>query len=240
MVQLKETIYKRKSVRKYKSEPLNTAILNEIVAFCEKTTPLYPDIKVKMDIVEKKSVKSMLRWLPPHAIAFFSEEKSGYLENAGFILQQVDLYLQARGIGSCWLGMGKPDEGTLDAQGDFKYVIMLVFGMPNEEFRAGTNGFKRRPMEKISDTADERLEAARLAPSSVNSQPWYFTHEGETIHLYRNKQGMLRHILGDMNQIDVGIALAHVYAENPDSFRFFKADKVAPVKGCDYVGSFTI
>ena len=30
------------------------------------------------------------------------------LENAGFIFQQVDLYIQSLGLGSCWVGLGRP------------------------------------------------------------------------------------------------------------------------------------
>ena len=110
-----------------------------------------------------------------------------------------------------------------------KFVIMLAFGHPKvEQLRHDTKEFKRRSLEQISDKADPRLEAARLAPSAVNSQPWYFTHEGDTLHVHCNKKG---------SRLDIGIALAHLHIENPETFRFFKVENVAQVPGYGYTGS---
>lgn len=49
--------------------------------------------------------------------------------------------------------------------------------------------FKRKSMEQITDRPDAKLEPARLAPSAVNSQPWFFAHEGDTIHVWCSKKG---------------------------------------------------
>lgn len=46
--------------------------------------------------------------------------------------------------------------------------------------------------------------------------------------------------LSDMNRIDVGIALAHLYVANPDTFRYFQANDAPEVKGGTYIGSFTL
>lgn len=86
-------------------------------------------------------------------------------------------------------------------------------------------------MEQITDKADPRLEPARLAPSAVNSQPWYFTHEGDIIHIYCSVRG---------SRLDAGIALAHLYVANEDSFRFFKAENASDVPGYGYIGSITL
>ena len=113
-----------------------------------------------------------------------------------------------------------------------KFVIMLAFGHPKgEQLRHDRKEFKRKPMEQISDKADPRLEAARFAPSAVNSQPWYFTHEGDTIHVHCSRKG---------GPLDIGIALAHLYIENPEPFRFFRAETAAEVPGYRYIGSVTL
>ena len=91
--------------------------------------------------------------------------------------------------------------------------------------------FKRKPMEQITDKPDPRLEPARLAPSAVNSQPWYFTHEGDIIHAYCSKKG---------SRLDAGIALAHLYVANEDTFRFFQAENVPDVTGYGYIGSVSL
>ena len=155
-----------------------------------------------------------------------------YLENIGFLFQQMDLYLQTLGLGVCWLGMGRMNPKTTPQAEGMKFVIMLAFGHPKgDRLRYDMKGFKRKPMEQITDKTDPRLEPARLAPSADNSQPWFFTHEGETVHIYCSKKG---------SRLDAGIALAHLYVANPESFRFFEADQTADLPGYTYIGSVTL
>lgn len=240
---LYEMIYKRKSVRKYTGEPVDNRTLEKISGFCASATPLYPDIKVRSQIVTKEQVRFYFPWKTPQLIAIFSENKPGYLENVGFIFQQVDLYLQSMGIGACWLGLGKLRGADVAAAEDgMEFVILLAFGYPEgNALRSDIGQFQRKTLSEISDTPDLRLEPARLAPSSTNSQPWYFTHEGNTVHAYRSEAGLLRHkMLGSMNRIDMGIALAHLYVANPDSFRFFTEAAPKDLKGYSFTGSFTL
>ena len=184
----------------------------------------------------------MLSWVTPQLISIYSEDKPGYLENAGFMFQQMDLYLQSIGLGACWLGMGRMNAKAKNAAEGMKFVMLIAFGFPKgEPLRSGVEEFKRKGLAEISDRTDARLEPARLAPSSINSQPWYFTHEGDVTHVYCVQQGFLKaKTIGYMNSIDVGIALAHMYVANPESFRFFKAESPASVKGYGYIGSFEI
>lgn len=239
---LNEMIYKRLSVRKYTSEILSDAAVYKIKSFLDGAKRLYPDIKIRMDIIGKENVRCLLPWIPNQAAVFYSEEKEGYLENAGFIFQQLDLYLQEQGFGTCWLGLGRLNSGTKGQIEDgMKFVIMLGVGYPQEEFRKDVSQFNRNKLAEISDWEDERLEPARLAPSSCNSQPWYFKHDGDILHAYCSKQGFLRNkFLGEMNQIDMGIALAHMYVANPEGFQFYKLENAPEVEAHDYVGSIKI
>lgn len=239
-MELKELIYKRKSVRSYTGEPLDENTIEKILAFAKNAKPLYDNIKVRAEIVDKKEVKCILPWITPQLIAIFSEDKDGALENAGFIFQQVDLYLQSLGLGACWLGMGKITPAVDNKANDgMKFVILLTVGYPKGEYqRNSLSEFKRKSLVEIADRADERLKPAQYAPSSVNSQPWYFVHEDDDIHVYCTLQGLFKmKMLGDMNQIDMGIALAHLYVSNPDTFRFFKAENARALKGYEYIGS---
>ena len=219
-----DMIYKRKSVRKYTGEPVNAKTIQEILDFCASAKPLHPDIAVSAKIVTKEQVRFYFPWKTPQLIAIFSENKPGYLENVGFLFQQVDLYLQSIGVGSCWLGLGKlkgTDNVDIVENGK-EFVILIAFGHTQEPLRIDASQFQRKSLAEIADKPDEKLEPARLAPSSTNSQPWFFTHEGDTIHVYRSTAGLLRHkMLGFMNQIDMGIALAHLYVANPNTFRSF-------------------
>lgn len=232
---LKDMIYRRKSVRSYTGKPVEEALLEKIQAYTRELKPLYPEITVHAEIVNRDQVKCFLPWTTPQLIAIYSEEAEGYLENAGFMFQQLDLYLQSIGLGSCWLGMGRINVKSVD---NLSFVILIAFGYPKgEALRSDVKEFKRKTLSQIADREDVRLEPARLAPSSVNSQPWYFTHEEEWIHAYCALKGLLKLSgMGYMNRIDMGIALAHMYAAYPETFRFAKLDG----KGKGYIGSFMI
>ncbi len=236
---MKDTIYCRRSCRTYESEPVSAAQRAEIEAFGRNLKPLDPDIKVEFRIVEKDQVRFFMPWKAPQLIAVFSENKPGYLENVGFLFQQMDLYLQSKGLGVCWMGLGKLRK-EMEAPEGMEFVILLPFGTPKEPLSREKRQFPRKEMGQISDREDARLECARVAPSSTNSQPWYFVHEGEKIHAFCSTVGILRHaMLETMNKIDMGIALAHLYVENPQTFRFLR-EKVAAIDGYTYTGTFTI
>lgn len=240
-MELIDVIGRRKSVRSYSGQPLDESTLEEIRAFIAAMKPLDPDIRVGWEIIPGDQVKCILPWRAPQNLAIYTEEKDGALENAGFLFQQLDLYLQARGIGACWLGMGKPGQ-QLAAKDGLTFCTLLAFGYPKEEaLRESAAEFKRKSLSDIADEPDKRLEAARLAPSSVNSQPWYFTHEGGMIHAWRAAPGgLMRKALEKMNRIDMGIALAHLYVANSESFRFFRVEETPVRKGYVYTGSFTL
>ncbi len=238
-------IYKHKSVRNYAGVPVETEKLDEIKTFAANMKPLYPQINVRCEIIAKEQVKCLCPWTTPQVISIFSEVKDGYLENVGFIFQQLDLYLQSIGLGACWLGMGHlTTAGVQETQKDdnMKFVIMLAFGYPKGDAQRNHIGsFKRKEISEISDILDARLEPARLAPSSVNSQPWYFVHKSDLIHAYGVNHGLFKgKTLSPMNRIDIGIALAHMYVSNPDTFQFARYEQVEQVKGYTYVGSFSI
>lgn len=237
---MENAIYYRRSCRSYSSEPLTRTELAEIEDFSKTLVPLDNKIRTAMQIVPGDAVRFYFPWKAPQLIAFFSENKPGYLENAGFLLQQMDLWLQSRGLGVCWLGLGKPKNQVKTPEG-MEFVILLAFGTPKEPLSREMRKFNRKTMAEISDREDKKLECVRIAPSSTNSQPWYFTHEGETIHAFRSEAGLLRHaMLGTMNRIDMGIALAHLYVENKESFRYFTAEPTQIPAGHCYTGSFTL
>ena len=227
---LNEMIFMRKSCRSFTNVPVDAVTIEAIKAFPMK--PLYPEIKVHWDIVPRKQVKCICPWTTPQLITIYSEEAEGYLENIGFLFQQMDLYLQTLGLGVCWLGMGRMNPKTTTAVEGMKFVIMLAFGHPKgDQLRHDLKGFKRKAMEQITDKPDSRLEPARLAPSAVNSQPCFFTHEGDTIHVYCAKKG---------SRLDAGIALAHLYVSSGDTFRFFTADHITDLPGYRYIGSVNL
>lgn len=240
-MELKKYITVRKSTRSYKNTPVDSNTIAVIEEFIKTIKPLYPEIKTKAKIIERKDVKSFMKWLPPQVVAIYSEEKEGMYENAGFMFQQLDLYFHSIGLGSCWVGLGRTNKEVSCNLPGMKFVILLAFGYPEKSFRNGAPDFKRKSLTEISDISDCCLEPARLAPSAVNSQPWYFVSDGDIFHAYRNKVGLVTpKMLKNMNHIDMGIALCHMYVSNPDTFSFLKKAGIPLQKGKEYTGSFKI
>lgn len=205
-------IFKRKSIRTYDMVPLNKKILKKISDFLNNLQPMYYDIKTEFKIIPHNQVKRTMR-KAPHYIAAFSENKAHYLTNIGFMLQQMNLFFSANEIGSCWQGIPQPIK-EVKANSNLEFVILMAFGKAKKTlYRINKSEFIRKPLWKITDITGmkELLEAARLAPSSTNSQPWYFTGNETTIHAYIGNPGFLRRFFAtNLLHIDVGIALYHM------------------------------
>ena len=213
IVNFYETIFKRKSVRKFDLSPVHEKEILEIKSYMNTIKPLYSEIKTEMKIISQSDVKPMMAVKAPNYIAIFSEDKDGYLTNAGFMMQQLDLYLSYNGFGSCYQGMAKPKDEILKST-KLKCVIMIAFGKPEETLhRKSISEFNRKSIDKITliSGKNDFIEAVRIAPSAMNGQPWFFTGDKTRINAYAVKQGLLKKMMGNMNKIDMGIALCHIW-----------------------------
>lgn len=213
--QLYEAIFKRKSIRKYDLTPLPEDTISMVKQFASTVKPLDSTIKYEFLYLATEDVKNLLPIKAPHYICLYSEKKANYLMNAGFLLQQIDLFLSVSNLASCWLGMAKPTKQVPEQKNGLEFVIMLAFGNSSEPIhRLDTTGFVRKNMSVISaiDGANELLEPVRLAPSASNSQPWFFSGNSDEIIVSREKLNLMKAPLyGRMNQIDIGIALFHLW-----------------------------
>ncbi len=224
-------IYTRKSARKYLDDEIDENIIHE---FLSSVNPLKQGINFRYEILPPDKVNIRTRWSAPYYLALYSEKEDCHMENIGFIFQQLSLYLQSREIGSCWVGMASPKQKSDD------FIIAMAFGKSDNMTRERSS-FKRKKLSEISDFEDKKLVPAQLAPSAINSQPWYFNHTDGGFDVYQAKQNILkRQVLKNWNPIDMGIALAHLYVSNPESFEFFKKDSFDNIKGYTYTGSIKI
>ena len=231
---MNEIIRMRKSIRKYDLAGVDDVTLEAVRAQIDKVAPLYPDIRYSIEIAEK--TKGAFGVKAPYYLLFRSEEKDGSLENIGFIGQQMDLFFSGSGLGACWLGMAKPEGNVVST---LPFVICMAFGKPAEPLYRDVSEFKRKPLNVVSEGEDERLEAARLAPSGMNAQNWYFVADNGKIHCYRKKsKSMLGFMTGRLSHIDMGIALCHI-AEESENFSFVIEADVPFRKGYVYAGTVT-
>lgn len=238
---LSNMIPHRRSVRSYKAEAIAPAVLDDLRAFMANLVPLTPGAKVEGRIIPTEHGNFLQKWETPHFIVIFSDGTDDGLINAGFMYQQLDLYAQSIGLGTCWVGLGSLTAEEPVPEG-MKVAVMMAIGIPGDTpQREGAADFKRKAMAELSDLPDPRLEALRLAPSATNSQPWFVTHEGDTLRIWRGELGVIKQrTLGRMNKIDMGIGLCHLYVTNRETFRFWREENPPELAGQIYVGSVTL
>ena len=201
-------IFKRKSMRKYNETlHLSDEEIAGIEAETKRIIPLIETIAVRFVIVERSRTTARHG---EYCLLLYSEHKSGYLPNAGYLLAQMDLYLTSHNIGSLWYALAKP--GQLHVDG-LEYVIMLAFGKSQEQdFRTFLSDFKRKDKDTIwQGNFDEAVkQACILAPSACNTQPWRIASEKNYITVYRStsvKSFIPASKLPYYNSIDMGICL---------------------------------
>lgn len=229
-----QAIFKRKSIRNFLSVSLESNVLEDINKYTETLAPFNTEIKTKIYILnDEKQVKGMFKVKAPHYLAITSETKENYLENVGYILEQVVIYLTQKGIGTCWLGGSKPKENIQEDN----FVIMIAFGKANETlYRENISEFKRKSISEISNLSqtNDMLEAIRLSPSAMNKQLWYFEFKENTIDVYRKNDVKL---FERMSKIDIGISMSHIYiaAQKEGRNIEFSKDKSKEKSGYSYV-----
>ena len=209
---LYEMIFKRKSFHLFRNignEHLSEEELKDIEKEFKKLKPLDKEIKVRIKIVKKESI---LRG-QEYCILFYSEKKENYLQNIGYLGEQLDLYLVSKNIGTLWFGIGKPDEKKLDGL-DFVIMIAIAKVDSEDKFRKDMYKSKRKELSEIW-TGDNYLDIAnivRFAPSACNTQPWKVESTKKEIKVYRYRKEGKRGIMPKdkvlyYNQIDIGIFL---------------------------------
>jgi nitroreductase len=244
-----ETIHRRFSVRHYQSRPVPEEILKAVEKSGENSLALDDSIRVRFHLIrEGKLVAEQMtfltggRWLfgsAPHFIIATSEEKSLFMMNIGFRMEQVILFATAQGVGTCWIGGLFTEEriGALLGLTKGERVIALTpLGYPDTSFYGrtihtivhlgGPDIRRRKPLDQMAfgskfgsplETKDEELlevlECTRLAPSWTNSQPWRFVVDGEEIIALADASGRNLSVRDGKHyyRLDAGIAMSHLF-----------------------------
>ena len=206
-------IYKRKSFHIFRNvgdEKITEKEIEDIYEAFENFLPLHPEIKTKIKFVSNDKVTTKRG--QELCILLFSEKKEGYLQNIGYIGQQLDLYLVSKNIGTLWFGIGKTEE---EFEG-LDYVIMFAVKKVSDEKKYRKDMFKSKRKSADEIWSGELLKGVtdivRFAPSACNSQPWKVANENGALKVYRYKKEGKRGIMpadkvSFYNRIDIGIFL---------------------------------
>ncbi len=206
---LYEMIFKRKSFHIFPDidEKITQEELKEIKETFKNLKPLLKDIRVDIKIVPANETNCKRK--EEYCILFYSEKKDNYLQNIGYIGEQLDLYLSSMNIGSLWFGIGKVTE----QYNGLDFVIMIAISkMSEDKFRKDMFKSNRKKLEEIwyTDKYQSIGNIVRYAPSSCNSQPWIVELEDNKLMVFRYKMKGKRGIMpikdvNYYNKIDIGI-----------------------------------
>ena len=175
-------------------------------------------------------------YTPPHSLAPYMLSEEHVLEDLGYRTEQIVVRLAALGIGSCYIGVLRREDkvrASLGLPRGARIAAFLVFGRPatalcgrtfNMLMRRGLGGHRRLPVQRIffQDSFDNPaappaeisplIEAARVAPSGVDVQPWRFLWREARLFLFVTKSNPKYTMAGSQQYRlhDGGICMANV------------------------------
>lgn len=234
-----EAIFVRKTIRRFRMDGLDQVLLNNIINFAESIPMLFEGIGIEYKLLEYKDTKNYFNGIvavkAPYYLLIYSDKAPGYQMNAGYLMQQIALYMTAKGLGSCYLGRLKAKKPVLD-ESLKEHIITLAFGEGEHEIYRQNEKIKRFPLQDIAIIKSEigknvktMLSAARLAPSSMNSQPWRLVVYDNRIHIFCKRNIFLQGVLSELKLIDIGICLAHLVVTAEElwlNVRIVKVDNI--------------
>ena len=211
--ELYDMIFKRKSFHLFRdigNEKIGAEELQQIEQIWSQLDPLCHEIKTAIRIV--KAENTTCKRGEEYCILLYSEKKGSYLQNIGYLGEQLDLYLVSRNIGTLWFGIGKTEEKQYDG---LDFIIMIAIARVSDENRFRKDMFrsKRKCTEEIweGEYIDGVTDIVRFAPSACNTQPWLIrNHDVLEVFRYRKegKRGIMPiEMVQYYNRIDIGIFL---------------------------------
>lgn len=239
MSRLIETIKTRKSVRSYDGKPVSAEHRKDIEEYMKQIPNPFdiPVEFMLLDAGEHNLSSPVLSGEKLYVAG--KVEKKPYADVAyGYSLEKLVLHAWTLGLGTVWIG-GTMKRELFEAAAGLKDGEMMPcitpLGYPAAKrslkenmMRKGVGADSRIPADQLffdekwgqpmavdggSDVADgiaEILEMVRWAPSAVNKQPWRIIRKDGIYHFYEKKDKGYDHPdTGDLQKIDVGIALAH-------------------------------
>ncbi|QMS85280.1 nitroreductase family protein [Candidatus Xianfuyuplasma coldseepsis] len=232
-------IEERTSVRSYENKQLSNqdrTKITEILEEYQQQTPPFGH-SVRFFLVDNGTTRQTKIGTygfiknPPSFIGGVVHNSIEGMVDFGFLMEQVILRLTELGFGTVWLG-GTYHRKNFDVRVDDGEIIAAVspvgYGtsrsLRERVIRWGAKGDQRRPFDMLFFLGNpvrpvpidhiyyKYLEAVRLAPSASNKQPWRILLIERVFHLYLERTPNYGNLLVfDIQRVDIGIALSHLY-----------------------------
>lgn len=229
----KKLISTRKSVREFKDTKIDLKYFNEIESYIKSSKKLLPEIEFELKMYDFYDCYEKIDQLAgyngyliqaPNYVIILSDKKPGYIENSGYIGERLILKAMDLGIDSCWITFkdSKLIKEKLNISSDKEITGIIALGYEDDINTKNKSTSERLGVEEIvfmnewgNNANVAELEErylldpffyARMAPSSLNKQPWRFIIDGGKVILAVKKDDFTT----DYEvKIDTGIAMLY-------------------------------
>ncbi len=225
-------IEKRRSRRRFDPKPIEASLLSQIVTTCTQFRP-FPNARAVLiteppDTVFKGAIGpyGKIKGAPAFIAFIGNMDSPNVYEQVGYTGEGIILEAESLNLAACWVaGFFRPKVvSSLTKIGEDERVLAVTpigyaVRRHSLEERVMT-GFglthRRRPLSGLVTGLRESewpqwvklsLEAARLAPSAVNRQPWGFDVDGSSITVFVRTSGPEFNV---SKRLDCGIAMLHI------------------------------
>lgn len=229
----KDLILNGKSVREFKNKSIEEKYFDEIESYIKNNKKLLPGINIELKIFNKKGIYEKLNKVAgynghmieaPHYIVILSDIEQGYIENSGYIGERLILKARDLDIDSCWITFKNSDtiKEKLDISSDKEVTAIIALGYAENKNTKNKRGSERLGIEEIVYMDDwgknasiteleergilDAFSYARMAPSTLNRQPWRFIIDGSNVILAVKKDGFTSEY---EKCIDAGVAMLY-------------------------------
>lgn len=217
---LYEAISVRKSIREFDKREVEEKLIEKLKRFSKELQPVFLEVPHRIvfhNAKEETPVKKGKFCVEaPFYISVLSEDSKEGQINAGYLMEQMVLFLTCRGVATCYQGNLRFFKECAEEE-PLKELAVVAVGYPVHYLYREENLAKRVPLAKQCHFKEEVeapmmaiLKAANLAPSALNQQPWRFVVYGNRIHVMTRKETVLSKRFRIRYFIDTGIALAHM------------------------------
>ena len=233
MEQIKTLVTLRKSVRSFDGTPLRGEDREKLEACLAQTdAPFGPPMEFRFLDAKEHGLSSPVVTGSSLYVAGKLKRDPLAIVAFGYAFEKFVLYAASIGVGTVWIAgtMDRPAfERAMELKADEVLPAVTPLGYAAKKrtlrdagMRAAFRADTRLPFEKLffdggfdrpltpegAGRCLDALETVRLAPSAVNRQPWRVVKQGGAFHFYEKKT-LPPIAMGDVQQLDMGIALAH-------------------------------
>ena len=185
----------------------------------DQMEPLFPGIKIKLEIVEnlekKRQMKGLFLINAPYYLLIYSEDKERGMAECRLYYGTALPVPGDKGSGKLLPGYVQKEKRC--SGGRDEIYPGAGFGKPAGPLLRQGYAARRLPLDELCVYKErprtwvkEILEAARLAPSSINQQPWRFVVYENRVHVFVKKPSPLRAMTPGLTEFDMGVMLANV------------------------------